>query len=128
MVVSYYIKLFCTGADRYNGILQIGTNDLISNSTPTEVARKVLDVAGRLKSDTCDVTIAELIIRMDNLDLDKKRIEVSTHLKEMCKEKNICFIDHGKRIKANHLNSSKIQLNRRGANILSSTFIQHISR
>ena len=103
MVVSYYIKLFCKGADRYNGILQVGTNDLISNSTPTEVARKVLDIAGRLKSDTCDVTIAELIIRMDNLDLGKKRIEVNTHLKEMCKENNICLIGHGKRIKANHL-------------------------
>ena len=61
-------------------ILHVGTNDLISNSTPTEVARKVFDRAGRLKSDTCDVTISELIIirrrmirimiRMDNSDLD----------------------------------------------------------
>ena len=43
-------------------ILHVGTNDMISDSTPTEVARKVFDRAGRLKSDTCDVTISELII------------------------------------------------------------------
>ena len=59
-------------------------------------------------------------------DLDKKIIEVSTHLKEMCKEKNIFLIDHGKRIKVNHLNSSKIHLNRRGANIFSNTFLYNI--
>ena len=107
-------------------ILHVWTNDLISDSAPAEVARKVFDMAG--KSDTYDVTISELIIRMDNPDLEKKRIEVNTHLKEICKEKNIFLIDHGKRIKANHLNSSKIHLIRGGANILSNTFIQHISK
>ena len=73
-------------------ILHVGTNNLISDSTPTEVTRKVFDIAGRLKSDTCDVNISELITRMDNPDLDKKRIEVNTHLKEMCKEKNISLL------------------------------------
>ena len=43
-------------------ILHVATNDLISDSIPTEVARKVFDIAGRLKSDTCDVTISELIV------------------------------------------------------------------
>ena len=65
---------------------------------------------------------------MDNPDLDKKRIEVNTHLKEMYKEKNIFLIDHCKITKATYLNSSKIHLNRRGANILSNNFIQHISK
>ena len=106
----------------------VGTNDLISDSTPTEFARNIFNMPGRLKSDTCHVTISELIIRMDNPDLDKKRTEVNTHLKKMCKEKSIFLFDHGKRIKANHLNSSKIHLDRRGANILSNTFIQHISK
>ena len=55
-------------------ILHFGINDFISDSAPTEVPRKVFDIAGRLKSDTCDVTISELIIRMGNRDLDKKRM------------------------------------------------------
>ena len=59
-------------------ILHVGINDLISDSAPTEVPRKVFDIAGRLKSGTCDVTISELIIRMENRDLDKKRIEINT--------------------------------------------------
>ena len=42
-------------------IRHVGTNDLISDSTPTEVARKIFHIPGRLKSETCDVTISELI-------------------------------------------------------------------
>lgn len=46
----------------------------------------------------------------------------------MRKENNIFLIDNGKKIKANHLNSSKLHLNRKGAKILSTSFLQHISR
>ena len=43
----------------------------------------------------------------------------------MCKEKNIFLINHGKKIKANPLNNSKLYLNRRRAKILSTSFLQH---
>ena len=105
---------------------QLDRKDKVIDKLLEKLERR--DKAGKLKSDTCDVTISELIIRMENPDLDKKRIEVNKHLKEMCKEKNIFLIDHGKRIKANHLNSSKIHLNWRGDTILSNTFIKHISK
>ena len=59
--------------------------------------RKVVDIAEKLKFEKSDVTVSEI---------------------EMCKEKNIFLIGHGKKIKANHLNSSKLQLNRSGAKIL----------
>ena len=99
-------------------VLHVETNDLISNTPP----------AGKLKSEKCDVTVSEIILRTDKPYLNKKGNEVNTHLKEMCKEKNIFLIDHGKKIKANYLNSSKLHLNRRGARILSTSFLQHISK
>ena len=43
-------------------------------------------------------------------------------------EKKIFFIDHSKKIKASHLNSSKVHLNKKGDSILSNIFAQHISK
>ena len=57
-----------------------------------------------------------------------KGSEVNHHLKEMCNRKNFFLIDHSKKIKASHLNSSRLHLNRKGANILSSSLTQHISK
>ena len=59
---------------------------------------------------------------------DKKGGEFKHHLKEMCNRKNCYLIDHSKKIKASHLNSSTLHLNRKGANILSSSYTQHISK
>ena len=67
-------------------------------------------------------------MRADKPELNKKGSEVNHHLKEMCNRKNFYFIDHSKKIKASHLNSSRLHLNRKGANILSSSLTQHISK
>ena len=59
---------------------------------------------------------------------DKKGREVNHYLKGMCNRKIFFPIDHVKKIKASHLNSSRLHLSRKGANILSSSLIQHISK
>ena len=46
----------------------------------------------------------------------------------MCKEKKIFLIDHGQKINENRLNSGKLHLNRREAKILSTSFLQYISK
>ena len=46
----------------------------------------------------------------------------------MCKDKNIYLIDNTNRIKAQHLNKGKLHLNKRGSNMLSSTFVNELSR
>ena len=63
-------------------------------------------------------------------ELYKKRSEVNHHLKNMCNRKNFFLIDYSKKIKASHLNSSRLHLNRKGTNILflSSSLAQHISK
>ena len=68
-------------------------------------------------------------MRADKPELNKKGNEVNNHLKEMWKKKKNFFqIDHCSKIKASHLNSNRLHLNRIGANILSSSFAQHISK
>ena len=67
-----------------------------------------------------------MIIRTDKPDLNKKGIEVNNALKKMCEEKNIFLINHSKKLKASHLNSSRLHLNRKGDQILRNIFMQHI--
>ena len=46
----------------------------------------------------------------------------------MCKEKKIYLIDNTNKIEAQHLNKSKLHLNKRGLNVLSDTFVSELSR
>ena len=90
-------------------ILHVGTNDLNSNRPPDKIAKTITDLASEL-------------------ELNKKGSKVNHHLKEMCNRKNFFLIGHRKEIKASHLNSSRVHLNRKAANVLSSSLIQHISK
>ena len=58
----------------------------------------------------------------------QKSQEVNAHLKDMCKEKNIYLIENTNKIKAQQLNKGKLRLNKRGSNILSSSFASELSR
>ena len=49
-------------------ILHVGTNDLISNAPPNEIARNVVDVAGKLKGEK----LYEVIL-MGKADLNLRR-------------------------------------------------------
>ena len=46
----------------------------------------------------------------------------------MCKDKNIYLIDNTNKIKAQHLNKVKLHLNKRGSDVLGSTFVNKLSR
>ena len=81
-----------------------------------------------MKGKNCDVSISNIILRTDNKKFNQKDQEVNTHLKDMCKDKNICLIDHTNKIKVQHLNKSNLHLNKRGSNVLSITFVNELSR
>ena len=108
-------------------ILHVGTNDLNSNETLNAIASNIINIATVMKTEKCDVSISA-IIRTDKQDLNEKGLKVNVIVKEMCMEKNMFFINRYKKIKASHLNSSKIYLNKKGDSILSNTFAQHISK
>ena len=109
-------------------ILHVHTNHLNSNRPPDVIAKAIIDLASELKSEKSGVSVSSIIMRADKPELNKKGSEVNHHLKEMCNRKNFYLINHSRKNKASHLNSSRIHLNRKGANILSSSLTHHISK
>ena len=96
-------------------LIHCGTNDLRRNENNEEIAENIISLATDL-SDKSTVIVSGLIVRGDHL---KKRItQVNTILQKKCCERNIGFVDNSN-ILLNHLNKSKLHLNRKGSEILS---------
>ena len=87
-------------------VFHIGTNDVPSKKARETIAKSILDLAISSKSTTCDVSISNILIR---------------------KNKHHHYIDHEKSIKPQHLNKSRLHLNKRGTSVLSSNYIREIS-
>ena len=109
-------------------ILHVGTNDLSANKSPLETANEIINLACKLKTESHDVSVSTIILRGDNKKLNEKGCEVNSHLKELCKEKNIYLIDNSKKIKLQHLNKGKLHLTKYGSRILSNNFIGNICK
>ena len=94
-------------------ILHVGTNELKSSKTASQISRSVIDLALSLKSEANAVTISLTVPRKDNLN--NKAQEVKSRLINMCGERDIAFIDHTDTIDTErHLNESKAHLNKSG--------------
>ena len=106
-------------------VLHVGTNDLDSDRSPDLIAKSIVDVASSLKTDKHDVTISNIITRNDHFMA--KTNEGNKFLTEFCFERNYLSIDHSKTLKSQHLNGSKLHLNRRGTPILQNTFTKVLS-
>ena len=101
-------------------ILYVGTNDLDSDRSPDLVAKSIVDDASSLKADKQDVTISSIITRNDRFIA--KENDVNKYFTELCFARNFLLIDHSKTLKSQHLNESKLHLNRGGTPILQNTF------
>ena len=101
-------------------VLHVDTNDLGSDRSPYLIAKSIVDVASSLKTDKHDVTISDIITRNDCFMA--KTNDINKCLTELCFERNFLLIDHSKTLKSQHLNGSKLHLNRRVTSILQNTF------
>ena len=108
-------------------ILHCGTNDPNSDRTfsQTATAREIIDPATSLKSDKNKISISLLTPRCDKLN--NKASEVNNHLINMCSHRNIAYIDHSSSIQQNHINGSKVHLNRYGTVVFANTFSKFLS-
>ena len=79
-------------------------------------------MATSLKSDTYDVLVSSITVRNDQHR--KKVAEINIVLKELCKEKCICYINHEQKVTLKHMKGSKLHLKKKGASILSYTFVE----
>ena len=85
-------------------ILHVGTHDSILDRTSETIATSIVDLVRSIKGENCDASISNIILRTDNKKLSQKGHEVSTHLKELCKGKNIYLIHNTNSTKAQHVN------------------------
>ena len=94
--------------------MHVGTNDLNTEKTASQIARSIIDLACSLKNDSNNIHISLIVPRNDNLN--NKANEVNNRLINMCQERNISFINHKDTINPErHLNESHLHLNRYGS-------------
>ena len=98
-------------------ILHCGTNDLNSDRTSSQIAKEIIDLALSLKSNKNRISISLLTRRSDKLN----------SLINMCSHRNIAFIDHSSSIQQNHINESKVHLNRYETIVFANTFSKFLS-
>ena len=106
-------------------ILHCGTNDLNSDRTSSQIAREIINLAAALKSDKNKISITLLTPRSEKLN--NKASEVNNRLINMCFHRNIAYIDHSSSIQQNHINESKVHLNRYGTVTFANTFSKFLS-
>ena len=108
-------------------IIHCGTNDLKKTKDTKEVAQKIADLAKTAQSinENTSVMISSLTPRNDRF---KHQVnEVNDHLRKICNDMNIGYINHGNLDPNSHLNRSRLHLNRSGTALASRNFKEHIS-
>ena len=106
-------------------ILHCGTNDLNSDRTSSQIARENINLALSLKSDENKISVSLLTPRSDKLN--NKASEVHNRLINMCSHRNIAYIHHSSLIQQNHINKSKVHLNRYGTIVFANIFSKFLS-
>ena len=56
-------------------ILHVGTNDMSSDKSPEEIARPIIDLATSTKNENHDVSISNIIIRVDGKKLEERGVK-----------------------------------------------------
>ena len=91
--------------------LHVGTNDLTTEKTASQMSRSIIELGTSSKNDTNTVSISAIVPRSD--ELDNKATEVNNRLILMCHERNIPFLSLSDIIDTSkHLNESKLHFNR----------------
>ena len=107
-------------------ILHFGTNDLRSNTHAHEIAQGIINAAVDMKTENNELMISGIITRRDNIELDKKGMEVNERLKSLCSVYNFNFINNSCISKERHLNNGGLHLNIKGTYALANNLLESI--
>ena len=77
-------------------LIHVGTNDLPTRRQPDIIAEDIIQLALKLKTNSCDVSISNTVTRKDQYR--KKASAVNHKLKDLCKERNLHYIDNSNSI------------------------------
>ena len=104
-------------------ILHCGTNDLrFKDKTEVQISGEIIEVAKLIQSNEIEVIVSGLIACGD--ELEDKRKKTNYILRDMCFEESITYTDHPNIEANNHLNRSKLHLNRYGDSILAANILK----
>ena len=103
----------------------LNANNISKNQRPEHIAKSIVELALSVKSNSCEVTLSDITLGNDGHQ--QKIVVTNRYLKELCKERNIFLIQFDKTSTTRHLNGSRLHLNKRATEILSSTFIECVS-
>ena len=108
-----HVKPTMRDFDPEHVIIHVGTNDLNSNKTASQIANSIVELVLSLKNDRNSIYVSLIVPRNDNLN--NKVNEVNTRLTNLYNHRGIPVINHTDTIDpGNHLNESQIHLNRYG--------------
>ena len=105
--------------------LHVGKNHLNSNRSLELIAKSITDVGPSLKNDSHDVSISSIVVRNDQFK--EKAAQVNENLERLCADRHMYFINHANNILSQHLNRSKLHLNRKSSSILSTDSVKAFS-
>ena len=105
-------------------LIHVGNNDLPTRRQPDVIAKDIIQLALKLKTNSCDISVSNIVARNDQY---RNKAPVNPKLKDLCKEKNLHYIDHSNSINTRHLNGLKLHLNIKGTKILFSNLVEAIS-
>ena len=101
-------------------IIHAGTNGINLFNQAKKIIKEVKKVSHNTK-----IAFSSIVTRKDRKNIDKKVLEVNSHLKNYCSQKNIDFIDNNN-IKEEHLGVKKLHLNKRGNSVLASNILKYL--
>ena len=93
-------------------ILHCGTNDLKSEKSPEIIAKEILNLAAKMKQPANEVMISSITSRRDKLN--QNAVTVNKHLKVLCCNEYIEYIDNSNISSETRLNNSDLHLNFKG--------------
>ena len=91
-------------------LIHVGTNDLPTRRQPDVIAEDIIRLVLKLKANSCDISVSNIVVRNDQYR--NKVSAANRKLKDLCKEKNLHYIDHTNSINTRHLNGSKLRYKR----------------
>ena len=108
-------------------IIHVGTNSLRNSNSWRECADEIVDIGRMVDQAGISVAISSLTTRADDNELAKRVKEVDKILRKFCRQNKWGFIDHNNITTDQHLNRSRLHLNRSGTSLLSQNFNSYIN-
>ena len=90
--MNYHVKPTLRNFNPGHIILHVGTNDLNTERTASQIVKLTIDLCQLLKTDANTIAVSLNVPRYDNLN--NKANEVYGRLINWCKERDILYIDN----------------------------------